>query len=75
MARFTKEQINSIFLRVPDLRYMIGKSFRKVTGICPNEIVRGTFNSSEAGYQPQGAEPRDFTDFEQILTGDPVIIE
>ena len=33
-------------------------------------------NSTEAGYQPQGAEPRDYTDFEQVLTGfDPIIVE
>lgn len=38
--------------------------------------MRGTVNSTEAGYQPQGGQPRDFTDFEQVIQGyDPVIVE
>lgn len=74
MSKFSQDKINSIFLRFPVLKYLISSSFRKVTGICPFEIVRGTINSTEAGYQPQGAQPRDYTDFEQLIIGfDPVI--
>jgi len=76
MPKFNRDKINSIFLRVPDLRYIIDQSFRKVPGICPYTIVRGTVNSTEAGYQPQGAEPRDYTDFEQVIDGfDPIVVE
>ena len=33
-------------------------------------------NATEAGYQPQGAQPRDFTDFEQVITGfDPIVAD
>jgi hypothetical protein len=35
MPKFNQDKINSIFLRVPDLRYLLNQSFRKVTGICP----------------------------------------
>jgi len=74
MPKFSQDKVNSLFRSMPDLRYLISKSFRKVTGICPYTIVRGTINSTEAGYQPQGAEPRDYTDFEQVITGfDPII--
>jgi len=76
MSKFNQDKINSIFLRMPDLRYLINQSFRKVTGICPFMIVRGTTNASEAGYQPQGAQPRDYTDFEQVISGfDPIIVD
>lgn len=55
---------------------MLPQGFTKQTAICPNEIVRGTINSTEAGYQPMGAQPRDYTDFDQVITGfDPIIIE
>lgn len=73
---FTRGKIHSIFLRMPDIRRLLGQSFRKMTAICPFEIVRGTTASTEAGYQPQGAQPRDFTDFEQLIDGfDPIIVE
>jgi hypothetical protein len=76
MPKFNQDKINSIFLRMPDLRHLINQSFRRVTGICPYIIVRGTQNATEAGYQPQGAEPRDYTDFEQMITGfDPIIVD
>lgn len=65
----TRDKINSIFIRIPDIRYLLRTSFRKLTAICPFEIVRGVTNSSEAGYQPQGARPSDFTAFEQVITG------
>jgi hypothetical protein len=61
---------------MPDLRSFLRATFRKQTSLCPFEIVRGTTRNTEAGYQPQGAEPRDFTDFEQVIEGfDPIIVE
>lgn len=76
MPKFNQDKINSIFLRMPDLRYLINQSFRKLTGICPFQIVRGITNAAETGYQPMGAEPRDYTDFEQVLDGfDPIIVD
>ena len=76
MPKFNQDKIHSIFVRVPDLRNLVSRSFRKLTGICPFDIVRGVMNSTEAGYQPLGAEPRDYTDFEKVLTGfDPIIVE
>lgn len=41
---------------MPDLRRLLSSFFRKQTTICPFEIVRGTINNTEAGYQPQGAQ-------------------
>lgn len=72
----SKDKINSIWARIPDLRKLLSSSFRKQTAICPFEIVRGSFADTETGYQPQGAQPRDFTDFEQVITGyDLIIVE
>jgi len=50
----TKNQINSILIGLPDIRALLRTSFRKLTALCPFEIVRGVTNSSEAGYQPMG---------------------
>jgi len=76
MAIFTRNKVNTLYARVPDLRRMLPRSFTKLTGVCPFDIVRGVMNSTEAGYKPQGAEPRDYTDFEQVLTGiNPIIVE
>src|ERR1043165_7004710 len=76
MAKFTSNKINSIFLRAPDLRYMIGRSFRKLTGVCPFEIVKGVTNATEAGYVPSNSRPSDYTTFEQVLDGNsPVMVD
>lgn len=76
MAKLTKEVVNTIFARMPDIRRFLPKGFTKQTAICPFIIVRGVTNNTEAGYQPQGAEPRDFTDFEPVIEGfDPIIVE
>lgn len=33
-------------------------------------------NNTETGYKPQGAQPRDLTDFEQVIEGyDPIVVE
>lgn len=70
---FTKNKINSIWARMSDLRHFINSTFKKQTAICPFEIVRGVTNSTKAGYQPQGSQPRDF---EQVIEGfDPIVTE
>lgn len=76
MAKWINTKVNTIFARIPDIRRLLPKGFAKQTGICPFNIVRGVTNNTEAGYQPQGAEPRDFTDFEQVIEGrNPIVVE
>jgi len=76
MAFLSKNKANVLLGRMPDLRRFASRSFRKQTAICPFIITRGVMNSTEAGYPPQGAEPRDFTDFEQVIEGfDPIIVQ
>jgi len=76
VAKLTKEVVNTIFARMPNIKQFLSSSLRKQVAFCPFKIVRGTMNDSEAGYQPQGAQPRDFTNFSKVITGfDPIIVE
>lgn len=76
MAVFTRDKVHNIFAHFPQLLGFLSTSLRKQTTICPHPIVRGAINTTETGYWPQGANPRDFTNFEEILSGfDPVLVE
>lgn len=45
----TKNKVNSIWARLPDLRRLLSSSFKKQTAICPFEIVRGSVFEYEDG--------------------------
>ncbi len=55
--------------RLPDIRQLLTKNYRKQTFLLPFPIIRGMLPNTEAGYQPAGAEPKDFANFEYIERG------